>query len=264
MGNQVARTGSSNSAQSRRRRMFSPARQRTTSSPTSAQRGSSPSDSARTHAARKRRGRSSASPCNTGQKRAAESGAYLCSDFADHLHLIRPAGRQQTVAEVVGLTRIDRQQGQGDVQALGVAEVRLRPRFAQQRIGPAAVRSQVMDHLRHVGRLGGQQRVHQRPRPQCSERPPAAERQECQGEREQGAANGVIAAGLPHHLLLRRRPVLLAGEQADVGPFPPGRQVAVFRLVAPGGGALGQAQLGPAAARSRCLRVSQSRSEGTR
>src|SRR5262245_15208167 len=93
---------------------------------------------------------------------------------ANYPHFLRPVGRQQTIAEEVGLARIDRQQGQGDMQTLAIVEIG--PYLlAQQRIGPAAVESQVVEDLRYVGRLRDQQRVHQRPRSQYSMNPPAAE-----------------------------------------------------------------------------------------
>src|SRR5581483_609318 len=84
----------------------------------------------------------------------------------------------------------------------------------------------------------------------CPLNPVDDEQREGQGEREYRAHAAVLETGAAHQASLRRRPILLAREEADAHPFPPGGQVAVVsRLTLPRGGALGEEQLGPAAAR---------------
>ena len=162
----------------------------------------------------------------------------------DHRQFRRP-GIQKAAVEVVHLAVVPGQQGQAGVEMfLGVFGGV--PGVAQQAgIGPAVVRGQLGHQARHVRRLRRDDRLDQflgLYRAVTLVTTPAQQHEE---EQNGQAPHRMIPACLPHHHPLRRGPVPPPAEQADVGPLPPGGQVAVLRLGIPGRRPLRQPQFGP-------------------
>src|SRR5207244_3645411 len=84
------------------------------------------------------------------------------------------------------------------------------------------------------------------PRPDPTEALPARPEQKQQPKTQHQTPHAEVKGRLAHHLRIPSRPVTLAREQANGGPLPTRRQVAVLGLAIPPGRPLGQSEFGPA------------------
>jgi len=177
---------------------------------------------------------------------------------------LRVLDRERQFKEGIDLCGIDREQGQAGAQFLGRAGSRISQRAAQQPVGPAAVRRELLDESGDFGRLGEQQPVAEDLRPDKLVTLPRAKTDERQADRQQQSTNNVRPAGGAHHGPLRGRPVGRAGQGADPEPLPPRREIAPFGASPPEIGLSARSSSARPRRVSCCRRTSHRRTEGTR